>query len=446
MSARGLCVATLCVSLGLGVGQAAAGGLDLRAGTAVDAVPDIDGAARIRLRNDIWLHARLHPRWSVFAAGNLRFGWRLSNDVDPDRPKYAGEGIDEADLYRLGLRYSAPDLSLNLGRFVRPAVGGLYRVDGVAAEIGADSLPVGVEVWFGRLGHPEPLTPVSSLGGGVELRLTPPGAHGLGWSGAAIRVGYDFDKSVYGLRHRVHATGSYRNGAGSSVAGGAEIGLLPAPADEAAGELETGARAWFRGVATPNHDVEVSGEFRWEGLPAPSVPESSAEVLRTLVPQGYAVAQVAVELRLAGPRLRIAGGPTVLPHEGGPRGGGTGKVWLEVALAHGSVGVFGTGTAVGGSSYAGGGSDISGRLGPVRLRGDLGLYRFAGLDGQVGLVGEGRFDADVLVPFPKARSPLGGDLRIAVHVAGGADRLLAPWVRAGLAVRIALSATRGGGS
>lgn len=448
MSTRALVVAALCGALALlaAPGHAPAAGLDLRAGTAVDAVPEVDGTARIRLRNDIWIHARLHPRWSIFGAGNLRFGWRLADEADPDRAKYAGEGIDEADLYRLGLRYAAPDISLNLGRFVRPAVGGLYRVDGVAAEIGADSLPIGVGLWFGRLGHPEPLTPVSALGGGAELRLTPPGPSGVGWSGAAIRIGYDFEKGVPGLRHMLHATGSYRDGTGSALSGGAEVGLLPAPADEEEGELEAGLRAWFRGVLVPSHRFHLSGELRWEGMPSPSVPETSAEVLSTLVPTGYAVGKVAVELRLGQPRIRIEGGPTLLPKTGGgaPAVGGTGKVWADLPLGPGrSLGVFGAGTAVGGSSYVGGGAELGGRLGPLRLRGDLGLYRFQGLDGQVGLVGEGRFDAEVTVAFPRGNGPVGGDLRIAAQAAGGADRLLAPWIRAGVAVRVALSAQRG---
>lgn len=417
--------------------------LHIEGGSAVEALPDLDGQARLRVRNDIHLQLKLHPRWRIFAAGNLRFGRSLAGDAPTDTDTtWAGQGLDEADLYRLGLRYSTPDLSLTLGRFVRPAFGGLYRVDGAGIEVGSTNLPVGLDAWVGRVGHPEPLTPVSAFGAGVEGRIYPRGPEG-GWSGVAIRVGYDLHKSVPGMRHRWYGGVSARSGAGHSIAGGAEFGLLPAK-EGSEEEDDLGLRAWFNGTLIPTSTVRIIGSFRWDDLPPPGIPETSVSAIETLLPRGYAIGKVAVELRPGPLSVRIGGGPTLLPSaDGAPRIGATAKASAEVPLDHGRVGFFAAATAVGTSSYMGGGGGLSGYLGPLHLGGDVGAYRFAGLDGQLALIAEGRFNAELTLPLPAHAGPVAGDLRIAAHVAGGADRLLAPWIRTGLSLRGTLDVHRG---
>ena len=417
--------------------------LHIEGGNAVELLPNLDGNPRLRVRNDVHLDLRLHPRWSVFGAGNLRFGRDLTGDSPTDSaPLWAGEGLDEADLYRLGVRYRTPDLSVTAGRFVRPAFGGLYRVDGAGLEVGSTNLPVGLDAWVGRVGHPEPLTPVSAFGAGIEGRLFPRGASG-GWSGVAIRFGYDLHSSLPGLRHRWHAGASARSGLGHSLAGGAEVGLLP-EIEDGHEELDLGLRAWFNGTLNLDPRVKIVGSFRWDDLPPPGIPESSVAAVETLLPRGYALGDVAVELRPGKLSVRVGGGPTVLPSEEGPaRVGASVKAHAEVPLQHGHVGFFGAATTVGDSSYVGGGAGLGGHLGLLHLNGDLGAYRFVALDGQPGLVAEGRFNAELTLPLPPSAGPVDGDLRIAARVAGGADRLLAPWIRAGLALRGSLHAQPG---
>lgn len=413
--------------------------LQMGGGTAAEVLPDLDGVGRLRVRQDLRLDYRFGRGFSLYAAGNLRFGRRLTSAAEPGRVKYAGEGIDEADLYRLAVRYRSADLTASAGRFVRTALGGLYRVDGVAAEFGGHR-PVTGAAWFGRVSHPEALIPQAALGGGAELRLLPPGRGGEGWSGAAIRVGYDFQRSAPETDHRIYGSGSLRDGRGSSIGLGGELGINHE--DEATVDPDLGANAWFRGVATPHARVQISGSFRWEGLTRPGLPATSQEVLATVVPSGYAVADAAILLRPGPLQIRVGGGPTILPTSGAPRLGGMGKISADLAVGAGHVGLLAAGAAVGGSWYAGGGASVVGRVGPVRLGGEGGLYHYVTLNGRPGITGEGRFDVEWTLPIPHVAGPASGDLRIAAQLAGGSDRLLEPWLRAGLALRGSLAAGR----
>jgi hypothetical protein len=409
-------------------------------GTAFEALPDINGASRVRLRNDMWARFALHRRWSLVVAGNLRFGRRLNDDGPADRVKFAGEGIDEADLYRFALRYSAPELTITAGRFVRIAGSGPARVDGISVEVGGRSVPVGAEVWFGRLGHFEAMTPVTALAGGVDALLLPPGPRG-GRGVAVIRLGYDFHKSVPGLRHHWHGEALVRSGTGSSLGGGAEVGLLPAASPS--GQDDLGLRAWVRGTLAVDSRLRIIGGFRWEDLPPSRVPETSLPILEALVPRGYAVGHVDVELWPGAVQIRVGGGPTLLPsEEGAPRIGGTGKASVDLPLGAGRFGFFGAGTSVAGSGYVGGGVGSSGAIGPLYLVGDVGAYRMAGLDRAPGLVLEGRLAAELVLPLPARIALATGDLRVIGSVAGGTDRLLAPWIRAGIGVRGSISLDR----
>lgn len=403
-------------------------------GTAFEALPDVRGATRVRLRNDLWARFALHRRWSLVVSGNLRFGRRIDDEEDTDRVKYAGEGIDEADLYRFSLRYAAPELTITAGRFVRIAGSGPARLDGVAVQIGGQTVPVGVEVWAGRLGHFEAMTPVSALAGGVDALLLPPGPRGS--RGAlAIRLGYDFHKSLPGLRHHWHGEALLRSGTGSSFGGGAEVGLIPADSEDVEDDL--GMRAWVRGTLAPDSRVRIIGGFRWEDLPPSRVPESSLPILAALVPRGYAVGHVDLELWPGRVQIRVGGGPTLLvaQEEEPPRVGVTGKASLDLPMGAGRFGVFGAGTSVGGTGYVGGGLASSGAIGPLFLLGDVGAYRMDGLDRKPGLVLEGRLAAELVLPLPRRVALATGDLRVVGSVAGGTDRLLAPWIRAGVGLR-----------
>lgn len=410
-------------------------------GSAVEVLPSLDGQPRLRVRNDVQLRVRLHPRWRLFAAGNLRYGRSLAGDALTDvEPTWAGEGLDEADLYRLGIGYRSSGVSVTAGRFLRIAYGGRYRVDGAEVELGGPGQPVGLDAWVGRVGHPEPLTPTSAFGAGVEGRFFPPGPHG-GWSGVALRVGYDLHNSHHGMRHRWYGGAEARSGLGHTIAGGVQAGLIPPEEGE---ELELGLIGTFNGVLVPHQRVRIVGGFRWEGLPPPGIPETSVSAIETLLPRGYAMGNVAVELRPDHGSVRVDGGPTLLPAEEGPPDlGGNARVSAHLPAGPAHLGLFGAAMIVGKSSFAGGGAGLSGHLGPLHLRGDVGAYRFVSLDGKPAPVAEGRFEAEVLLPLPKRVGPLGGELRIVGRVAGGADAMLAPWIRSGFALRGSLAVHRG---
>ena len=94
------------------------------------------------------------------------------------------------------------------------------------------------------------------------------------------------------------------------------------------------------------------------------------------------------------------------------------------------------------SWYAGAGALAARPVGPLVVDAELALYRFRGLDRQAAWVGEGRIQG--LWDLPLGSSPISAQL--AVRLAAGTDRLLAPWGRAGLAVVGTYgNAGRGGG-
>ncbi len=103
----------------------------------------------------------------------------------------------------------------------------------------------------------------------------------------------------------------------------------------------------------------------------------------------------------------------------------------EARAVTGHPGVFVATSAVGDSWYAGGGLVASEEAGDFRFDVDAGLYRFRPLDGLEAWVGEGRLNCGYAINPDDARTRL----RLDVEAAAGADRILAPWARAGVALR-----------
>lgn len=412
------------------LGGGAEPAVQITGGTAVQLLPDIDGASRLRLRNDLSLHARLGSRWSFFGAGNLRYSERLFEDALQTAQVYAGRSLDEADLHRLALKYGTPELTITAGRFVRTALTGRHKVDGASVEVGRRSLPVGFEAWVGRVGHAEPLTPLSAFGGGFEARVTPLSKSGY-WSGVAIRAGYSLYKNTRGLKHVAHAAGSFRDGRGGTVDGGATVGVL-----DGEDEPDVGVRGWFRARVRPTSRLLLGGGVRWEGLTPVGVPDSAVGMMEAHVPRGYLVADLLMNLHFDKISLRVEGGPTVAPRVNDTvRMGGKGRVSAAVTAGDGTIAPFLIGASVGGSSYYGGGVAARGTVKILTLGGELAAFQFTGINKRATVLAEGRFDLQLRMPLPERVGRVGGELLLVADVAGGANHLLAPWIRAGGGLR-----------
>lgn len=434
--------------------------LRVEAVTAYEGLPEQDGSSWARSRHGLLLGAELGEHFSVLAAGELH----------PSLTGGEGLAADEADLQRLRLRFESATTAVDIGRFVHLGAAGLMRVDGVGVDLDPSG-PLGVALWGGRFGHPEALVLPGLAGAGAELRLSPGSLHFTG--------GYDLLTDTVELEHRGRVTGGWRGGTGARAMALAELGYRselasedvdgddsadssaePGETDDASAEDgaagELGLHGELRGSLPLGTRAQLDLGARWYGLPPASVPWSSASVLESIRPADYGVADLAVRMRPSSELdLRVSGGPTLYqvatglsevditdlgaePElETGVGFGATGKL----AASYDGVGLYGSSTFVGSSWYAGGGAGVERAVGALDLGLEGGLFRFQGLDAAPAWVGEGRLQAEMRLPA----QPGWGELRLALRAAAGADRLLVPWYRAGIALHGRLG-TAGGGS
>ncbi len=405
--------------------------------SSIELLPDSNGDTWARMRHGLSLQAHLSPRFAVIADGQLLIPL-ATTDV------YAW---DEASIQRLAIRYTSPKLSITAGRYVHAGTLGLTRVDGIQLELGSDD-PVGVSVWGGRVGHAESLAIGGDLGGGAQFRVSP-GAFGLA-------TGYDVRGTPVNVAHRIHLSSSVRDKKGFALFALAELGFDTH--DETVEDAEDDSdRVGFRAVVQSSLPLGTRATLRlggrYYGLPPITVPWSSHSVVETIRPTDYGVAEVSLELRPRNNlRFRFEGGPAIgqetqgyedLPEdseeipgiETGVAVGGTGKLSFDWA----GLGLYGTGTSVGASWYAGGGVGMRHDVGPLHLWGEAGIYRFEGLDDTQATIGEARFQAGFALPV----RPKWGQLGLVVRTAVGADRLLSPWWRAGVALQARVGTARG---
>lgn len=430
--------------------------------SSIEVLPDTNGDTWARMRHGLSLQAHVSPRFSVIADGQLLIPL-ATTDV------YAW---DEASIQRLAVRYTSPKLSITAGRYVHAGTLGLTRVDGIQLELGSDD-PVGVSVWGGRVGHAESLAIGGDLGAGAQFRVSP-GAFGLA-------TGYDVRGTPVNVAHRIHLSSSVRDKKGFALFVLAELGFdtndrtTDAAADSPVGEIadpglegddepvevgqdeEDSDRVGFRAVVQSSIPLGTRATLRlggrYYGLPPITVPWSSHSVVETIRPTDYGVAEVSLELRPRNNlRFRFEGGPAIgqetegyedLPEDSAEipgietvvAVGGTGKLSFDWA----GLGLYGTGTSVGASWYAGGGVGMRHEVGPLDLWGEAGIYRFEGLDGTQATIGEARFQAGIALPV----RPKWGQLGLVVRTAVGTDRLLSPWWRAGVALQARVGTARG---
>ncbi len=387
---------------------------DVAASGRVEFLPDTDGASRVRVGHALRLIAPLAKRWTLDVHAGARLG--------------GGFGLERSvELARAAVRYRGATVAFSAGRVVEPSTAGRLLLDGVVLSLSTPDRAATVLTWMGHSWHPEIAWDADwELSGGAELRVrprTPAGrASGAGFVlGGSLRGDGDLPEG------RLWAGGEAAGARGQTVSarveGGFAEGLL------APGHVPLIASVRARGPV--DRRLELGAELRWEGLPRLGVPLGVPTPLELLAPSGYAVARGSAALDLGAVNVRLEGGPTLQPaDDGAPRVGGIGDLSVSVAAGRFvELGLHGLGGGLGSTWAAGGGGSATLRKGPLDLGVDGSVLRFAGLDGAPAWIGEARARTAVLIA-PPAPSPF--SLRVQAEVAGGADRVLAAWVRGGV--------------
>lgn len=392
--------------------------------------------------------------WQVDLSGTIR----SASEVDP-------VGVDIVGaVERMELAGAWGQTNLVLGRVVRMDLRGNERIDGV--HVGTESGGWSTNLWGGRLWFPESLLPgpgysqitgtsgedagVSSgdhtattwVGGGeARLRLAKPvlDARVSAGLGAELRV---TDGSLGG---RLHIGADAKGARGGGLRGVAEV-------DPTANRWRAQAHAG----APVTRLVDLGATWRWEDLPAATIPDAAQPPSSWLSDAGYGVATAEVRLREAGHSVVLAAGPVIgvgtdpdkLDPDGSGSGGsgpdGLGALGRLDAAAH--VGdttghLFGTGAWTGENGYVGGGVGAEQSVGRVQAGVEGGLYRVRHLDDRDTWAGEARLHGGGVL-IRQGRS----GVSLEAELAAGADRLLSPWVRGGLLLTGTLDARTHGGA
>jgi hypothetical protein len=191
------------------------------------------------------------------------------------------------------------------------------------------------------------------------------------------------------------------------------------------------ARIALAGNSHMNQQLDLGGDLRWEGLD----PAVEAEALRSpmdwLAGPGYLAAEGRARWQLEDLTLYAYGGPTLRVGQASPLGGSA-RLGGSLALGEqASVGLAAVGAQASPSWLLG--SVVEARVVPIErvaVRAEAGWFRFAPQAGPHANVWEGRLAADAPLLHREV-----ADLSLSAELAAGADRLLDPWLRAGLALR-----------
>lgn len=386
---------------------------------AVEALPRSDGESQWRGVVDLGGTEELGP-WRF----SLRTGLRTSDlAAEPFVP----------ELYRLGVGWREGGLDLAAGRLARVDSRGVERIDGATMSVGTYA-PLSGAAWAGRLWFPEEWGAPEGFGEaeegaeelgdtwvvGGELRFSPGDIPS--W-GAAL--GTESRIAEGALTQRVHAASDWASLHGHEVGANAEIALPT-------GEDPFGARAGLRGAVALGPAWAVGAAARWEGLTPAAVPQGASNPMGWIAPDGYGVASATLEYERKGYAAVAEAGVVARPADEGSAGA---LARVGVALGEGApVEVYVRGAALGPSMLAGGGAAVRRELGPVDVRADAAVYDLRGLDQENGLVAECRLDAELPIHVREAEDGPAEAFRLRGTAAAGSDRLLAAWVRGGVAL------------
>jgi hypothetical protein len=371
----------------------------------VDAGPDYRGATELRAEQQLGVYLHGEPGWWLDAVGSV-------HDPEP-------EATLSGDLYRLAAGVQRAHWSASAGRIVLGGERGFLRLDGAMADVGLTG-PLSLRAWGGRTWHAETWEPQDMTLLGSELRLDAGGfaSGGAGWEGRL---------EPHGVVHRLHAFTRLR------TVDGAWASLITeaAPFEEPNEGDGVPVRVALAGSSHVGSRLDLGGDLRWEGLD----PAVEAEALRSpmdwLAGPGYLASELRGRLSLDGVTLYGYGGPSVRVGQEVPLGGSL-RIGASKALGEQlSLGLATVGAHASPSWLLGGVAEA--RWSPVEhaaLRVEGGWFRFAPQTGPHANVWETRVAAEAPL-----LSGAASDLTLAAELAAGADRLLDPWLRGGLALR-----------
>ncbi|MFH1463723.1 MAG: hypothetical protein ABIO70_04980 [Pseudomonadota bacterium] len=371
-----------------------------------EALPAWGGEQQLRAEQRVGLALRPPSGFTADMLGSLR---------DPAD----GDAGWSADLYRLSFGLLGGRYSANVGRFVLASERGFLRLDGARVDVGI-APSVTLRAWGGRAWEPETFVAGDQGLLGAEVRVDPGQAlsGGLGWEGRVVEESFV---------QRLHAFGRARDTRGSLATVLGEV----APRESSESPLGVAARFDLQGRTPIGSRVEVGAGARWEDLDRAVQPEALTSPMDWLAGPGYVAADVAARARGDVLIVDARVGPTLALGEGGPTGG-IGRLGVTALLGdHVSAGVAATGAMADPSWVWGGVAETRWHPGEVASLGlQGGWFRFVPLAGPVANVVEGRLDG--AAPLVRGER---GELSLAGQVAAGSDRLLDPWVRAGVALQ-----------
>lgn len=386
---------------------------DASAMLAVEGLPDPFGRSHERALLDLSLHHDAGPLL-IEARGGVR-QWTS--------PELGGMPA----VQRLGLVWTPGDLELVAGRLVARDERGAQRLDGLFAEATSPSGALSGAAWAGRTWRPERFGGETFVAGG-EARLHPGRlGHTPLWVGGALGAEA---RVADGLRGRVYAA------AAGKTPRGDHFGLIgevdPTQLDRGAQAVRAGADA----TVMVGGDCSLVADVAWHGMRPHAVPDDEISPMDWVAPEGYGIAHLGA--RWTGSRpFSVTFAPMLRPEkEGGTTAGA--DVLTTVRLVDGSLplDLFAEGASVGTSRMIGGGLSAIGHVGEVHVMTSGGLWEWRGLNEVAALVGEVRGRVDV---------PVGHTgLTVRGQVAAGSDRVLAPWVRGGVAIIAEAHRGRGG--
>ena len=176
--------------------------------------------------------------------------------------------------------------------------------------------------------------------------------------------------------------------------------------------------------------AQLGATARWEDLAPVSSPVALDAPLGWLAPDGYAVATADAVLELGPVVWSTIGGPSVHAPGADATAGGMVRSGLDWDPGPVGVGAAAVAATVMESALAGGLLGCRYTAGEVSLGAQVGAFRFTPLAGPQAWVREGRLSVGSSV-WSRPQSVL-HSLHLRGELAAGTDRVLDPWLRAGV--------------
>ena len=376
----------------------------------VEAGPDDLATRRLRAEEQVGLRVA-HHSFELDAIGALRDPW---------------VGGADGQLQRLHLGYHGiGGLEAVLGRQVRVSPLGLQHLDGLTVE--GDLNPnLDLAGWTGRLWLPDTWTSGDTWVLGTELKSATKG------SGREGGLGYEARFAKGEIAHLFHGSAAVHGATGARSA-------LQLETEPGEGPISASSHASLLGATPVGKSIDLGLQLRWEGLEPESQPIALASPMDWLSDEDYGAADFDAVIWTGPLTWTFKGGPTLRPdQEDGLDGSGRGGVALALTDAL-SLGVAASGASARESWVAGGLVEATWKANDLRVNASIGDFRFQPLAGPLAWVWEGRLRAEGRLPV-EATGLLQG-LSLSAEVAGGADRVLAPWLRGGISLRADLGRT-----